>query len=676
MTTPIDEAAATPQGNDPVTNRLLRSYAPIALIALALVAVAALVPTDPAVRAADDPPAADGNDDEAADSEESSALADNAPLVIGSLVLLGVVGLGLFLYTRRNTDPAATAGGGANAPPAPPSGLRGFFTVNSRLFVGYGPLAVLAVLILVMAIAVPTLPAPPQEIAAGGGFFDEPSADDGDDTTATTAPSSTTPDGGTDDAGTTPPTGGVAADGQGSGVAPVAGVSSCGGRAEQIPGDPYSPPCVEWAGGDNGGATSQGVSADKIIVSYRVLGERGFQQTLASLAGASLSDTPDSIKRTISALADYFNQRFEFYGRNMEIAFYDGKGSNTNELLGKGRDKAVADAETVKSLGAFADLSATSEPYADALADRQIVGFGTPYLSRQWHEERAPYAWSLATDGTRVSEMAAEYANRRLHGKPAVYAEGSLKGQPRKFGIIAPDNSWYQESVENSQQITEGAGNPRAGNYQYQLNLSTMSDQANALIPKLKNDGVTTVVCGCDPIMPVFLSGAAARAGYYPEFIIAGTALTDTDIVGQLWKPEFSRNAFGISSLQPFVPPEQTIAYAAFKSVRPDEEPAFSVDIIYLQMYMLAIGIQGAGPNLTPQSMSDGLFNYPQRLGPFGLWKFGPGDRTAANDLREIYFDPNAISSYNGKQGAYIGTSNERWEVDTIPVGDPQVPDL
>lgn len=94
--------------------------------------------------------------------------------------------------------------------------------------------------------------------------------------------------------------GGAAADGQGNGVAPVAGVQACADRKEQIPGDPNSPPCVAFTG-DNGAVTAKGVTADKILVSYRVLGERGFQQTLTQLAGASLSDTPETIQNTISA---------------------------------------------------------------------------------------------------------------------------------------------------------------------------------------------------------------------------------------------------------------------------------------------------------------------------------------------------------------------------------------
>jgi hypothetical protein len=560
--------------------------------------------------------------------------------------------------------------------PTPP---QGSFAVYSRLLRGYGPLAVLAVMLILMAALIPTKAPDPQSVSSDGGFEGDTGdgffEGGGDGTTTTVADADPTEGGegaaGAPDAGG----GGVAADGQGSGIAPVAGVQACPDRAEQIPGDPYSPPCVAWAGGNNGGATAKGVSKDKVIVSFRVLNEKGFQQTLAELAGARLSDTPQTIQNTISAFAEYFNQRFEFYDRKIEVAFYPGQGSNTNELLGKGRDKAEADAVRVaEQIGSFADLSATSEPYADALADRGVIGFGTPYLSREWHEQRAPFAWSLATDGTRVSELAAEYGNKRLHGKPAVHADGALKGKPRKFATIAPENSWYQESVNNARRITQEAGNDPGENVKYQLDLSTMSSQANNIIPKLKNAGVTSIVCGCDPVLPVFLSGVANREQYYPEFLIAGTALTDADIVGQLWEPAFAKNAFGISSLEPFVPPTETIAYEAFKTVRPDEEPAFSVDLIYYQMYMLAIGIQGAGPKLTPQSLSDGMFNYPEKVGPVGLWKFGPGDRTAANDVREIYFDINAISPYNGKKGAYIGTSRERWQGGQIPAGNPGVP--
>lgn len=559
----------------------------------------------------------------------------------------------------------------ASPPGSPPA--RGHFAPAQRLMRGYGPLAVFALMLLLMSVLVPSKVPESSNVSTGSGTSTSGSSGAGTD--GATGPETvvTTPDGQPE------PTegaveGGDGGDGGGGEEQAVGAGSGCPDRQEQVPGDPYSPPCITFEG-SNGGATAKGVDDATIKVAYRVLNEKGFQQTLAQLAGASLSDTPDSVTRTVEALADYFNERFQLYGRKIDIVFYNGRGSNTNELLGKGREQAVADAiQVAEEIGAFADLSATSEPYAGALAERGVIGFGTPYLSRGWHEQRAPFAWSLATDGSIVSEFAAEYAVKKLYGGNAEHAGGSLKGKPRVFGTLAPENSWYQESVDNAEAVIREAGKQPGYRRAYVLDLGTMSDQATRIIADFKDRGITTILCGCDPIIPVFLSGVANREQYYPEFIIVGTALTDADIVGQLWNQNFASHAFGVSPLDGFVPPTQTIAYAAYKSVR-DDEPAFSVDLVYYQMYMLAIGLQMAGPDLNPQTFEAGMFAYPPKSGPFGLWKFGPGDRTAANDVREIFWDAGAISTYNGQQGAYIGANEgARFQRGQIPAGKPSRP--
>src|SRR4051794_1841972 len=568
-------------------------------------------------------------------------------------------------------------------PSTPPQGA---FSVSHRVLRGYGPLAVFAALMLLMAILVPSKS--PTRLAAGGiGSSDNQDATALDGGTTEGATDTTVAAGGASGpaaagagAAAAQRAGGAAGATKGAVASGGAGVQACpGGQKDQVPGDPYSPPCYAFSG-DNGGVTSKGVNPTEIHVAYRVLNEKGFQQTLASLAGAQLSDSPDDIKRTITALSEFFNKRYQFYGRKLVFDFYNGVGSNTSELLGGGRDKAEADAETVKSKGAFADMSGTSEPYANALANRGILNFGDPYLSTTWHDQHAPFSWSLAVDGTTVAKSAAEYAIKRLGGpggqtKNAKWAGGSLASQPRKIATMAPENSWYQDSVQVAKKMSEDAGFKMADNIEYQLNLDTMSNQANNIIPKLKSEGITTIFCGCDPIMPVFLTGEMNRENYFPEIVIVGTALTDTDLVGQLWNQNAAKHAFGVSSLEAPVPPTKTIAYEAYKSVSPNDEPAFSVDLIYYQMQMMAIGMQMAGPNLTAQSFQKGMFSYPARLGPDGYWAFGPHDYTAANDVREIYWDPNATSQYNGKQGAYIDPQpGTRWLAGQIPAGTPKIP--
>jgi hypothetical protein len=87
-------------------------------------------------------------------------------------------------------------------------------------------------------------------------------------------------------------------------------------------------------------------------------------------------------------------------------------------------------------------------------------------------------------------------------------------------------------------------------------------------------------------------------------------------------------------------------------------------------MAQMAIGLQMAGPNLTPQTFEQGMFSYPPKLGPAGVWGFGPHDYTTSDDVREIYWDPNTISNYNQKKGAYIEIGpGKRYRQGEIPSG-------
>jgi hypothetical protein len=530
---------------------------------------------------------------------------------------------------------------------------------DRRLLKGYGPLAALVLAFVLMAAFVPTIAREQTttEVAATGGAGSAAGADG-----ASGAAAGAT--GAASGAGTSGTAGTAGTAGSAKGSLP-ANTGACKDRSLQVPGDPYSPPCIAFSG-SNGGATSMGVSPTTITVAYRVTNDKGFQQTLAELGGASFSDTPADIKRTIQGLQDYFNKHFQFYGRKLNIVFYNGQGTQTAELLGGGQEQASADAITVgQKIKAFADLSAATEPYADALAKQKVVGFGVPYLSSQWMSDRAPYSWSIATDCTIISQTSAEFADKQLAGAPAKYAGGSLQNKPRKFAILAPDNPWYQQCVNSSIATTKAAGNPAPLNIEYQLNLSTLSSQAASIIQKLKSNNITTVFCGCDPIMPIYLTSKAAEQNYTPEWGVEGTALTDQDEVGQLFTQSEWQHAFGISYLGAQLPQRATLGYAAYSSVRSDS-PAFAVDLIYSQMYMLALGIQLAGPDLTPQSYEKGMFSYKGGTGPYGTWGFGPGHFTPTQDSHEIYWDPNKQSTYNSKQGAYV-VSTPRYKAGQYP---------
>ncbi len=551
---------------------------------------------------------------------------------------------------------------------------------NRRLLKGYGPLAALLIAFVLMAVLVPTV-APTQNVihdtqsvSSTGTSGTGPAGT----STATTAPGAGSTTG-------TTAAGGVATGSTSAGSsktatgAPLGKTGGCGTQAEQVPGDPYSPPCVAFSG-SNGGATSPGVTASQINVSYRITADsESFQQTLASLGGANITDTTADIERTINALATYFDNHFQLYGRKLNIEYFNGQGSITNELLGTGQQQADADAVTAsQSEHAFAELNGASEPYDTALAAQHVLSFGAPYLSASFMGQYAPYMWSIATEGNDVVSAVNDFYLKSFATGDAQYAGGALATQTRKVAIIAPSNPWYQSSVTGAVAQAQAAGHPFAQTISYQLNLGTLSSQAANIVSELQNDGITTIICGCDPVFPVYLTSRAQEQGYTPEWVVAGVALTDADIVGQLFQQNEWSHAFGVTFAGPTEPKQDTFGYAAYKSIDPNSEPANSVDLIYEQMYEMMIGLQEAGPDLTPANFEAGMRAYPgSQAGAsnalYGTWGFPAGHYTPQEDAAIIYWNPTKISAYNDKQGAYVvGTT--RYRTGSFPSAPIPVP--
>jgi hypothetical protein len=460
-----------------------------------------------------------------------------------------------------------------------------------------------------------------------------------------------------------------------AGVPAATAGGPCADRRVQVVGDPYSPPCTAWpAGKDNGGATSNGVTSDAIRISFRLPVEdiSDFQSIIRQLAGDKADKIPTAtaadFRRTVQDFVTYFQRNFQFYGRKLDLVEWHGKGSVFNEFVGAGQEAAQADAiRAAKELKSFADVSAFTQPYNDALARQGVIAIGAPYLSRQWFAAHQPYSWSPFPDCTSLGETVAEYLNKRVFGYPADHAGPGLVGKPRKVGIIAPDNPEYQQCLSAALKIVNGAGN-KPQRYSYTLDLSQFSDQANNLAAKLKQDGVTTVVLLTDPLFPLLVSNRMSQQEYYPEWVVTGTVLTDSDEFGQLYDSTQWQHAFGLSQLGEEQPQGASFAYAAAKSVDPDHEPVFGSDFFYNFFYQLALGIQMAGPNLTPQTFATGMRAYPGGTGPSGTWAYPAGAYSPYRDAREIWWDANATSVVNGAPGRYVST-NKRYKPGQWPTG-------
>ncbi len=536
----------------------------------------------------------------------------------------------------------------------------------------YGPLAVVAAAFLVMATTVPAMERERQEYAGAVSVPNVVPDDPADAVGPDGAPGTPVgPDGQPATGPGSPADPGAAPSGEEASGGNAA-VGACGDRTQQVPGDPYSPPCYAFSG-DTGGATHQGVTAETITVTVRQLEGPSAAEIFADISGQAVNDSEEARIDTVLALAEYFSSRFQMYGRRIDIKFFRGEGSGASELLGGGKERALSDAvRAAKEMGAFADLSGITIPYSDALARQGVVNFGAPYPSREWFVARRPFSWSLFPDGTNVVESgAAALAARFPPGATVQYGGPAMNGKPRRFAVVAPENAEYQESVRAYLAKAQAVGINIELNMRYKLDISSMPNQAANIVAQLKDAGITTVICACDPVMLALgMTPKANEQSFEPEWITSGLAFVDQDIVSQLVDSRQWAHAFGIAYNAESEPIGRSFPYAAYKQMRPNDEPAFGVEEIYYQMYLLAIGIQMAGPNLNPQTFEAGMFAYPGGAGPRGLWGFGEGDYTPTDDFREIWWDPNRISAQNNKPGAWVQLNGgRRWSPTNPPTG-------
>lgn len=445
----------------------------------------------------------------------------------------------------------------------------------------------------------------------------------------------------------------------------VSGVA-CGPGVKQVAWSAYAPPCVPAFHGSNGGASSPGVTSKTVTVSFR-LANSGEFAAVASVAGPALgvpagTSAVQFEQDQLAILDTYvklFNKQFELYGRQVVVKSFTGQGDPLQEVQGQDLAGASADAATAKSLGAFADVSSLiaggdTQPYEEDLAKNGVMSLGAIYMPQQWFQQYSPYGYGIAyPNGTTAGVAAAQAICGHLAGLPVTHAGGGLDGKPRVFGMAIPENPAYAAVGNQIQSTLAGCGVKLADRVNYALNITTGQQQATNAVAQLKSDGVTTVICACDPIVPSFLTQAAVQQSYYPEIL----DLWWGDALGRLAQTSVWDNALSFGELAQAPVPSQTEAYRAFEMVSPGKNPA-SEFLYYPQLYETLLlffdGLQAAGPDLTPQNFLKGLSSLPPVVGgEFGPWNFqsDPYDPSAAWQLG--WWNPNMTSNLDGQKGGW-----------------------
>lgn len=447
-----------------------------------------------------------------------------------------------------------------------------------------------------------------------------------------------------------PPTTGASVPGK---VIDVARVTRCVGNPPRQTEDPQSPPCVPYFDGDNGGATSTGVTANEIRVAM-----------------------PNASSGDIRQLERYFNTRFQFYGRQLKIV-QDVGCFGGNPASAKSAAQGVAALKVFGDVG-FCDIGGVEYYFYDELARNKVVSVSNR-VTAQYEKDLAafhPYEWTYLPTFDKASQHLAELLCS-MKGKPASYAGPPYVTMRRSFGLISnkftdapsPDLTAANRALAacGIEPVRAQITYERQGGAAGQGASAQTAQETTAAVLKMKDAGVTTLMILTHSLTTRQIYAALDSQGYQPEIGISTDFYNDEDL-GIAEQPKSQAvHTFGISTWNKFVRVPDEPWYAALKEIDPNYQFCcppfgyFGARYDYHAMLMMAAGIQLAGPNLTPETFAKGLqsANWPNPPTPKwpGKVTVSPGTHSYMEDAAAIWFDQANTSEYSGS-GAFCYVQN------------------
>ena len=443
----------------------------------------------------------------------------------------------------------------------------------------------------------------------------------------------------------------------------------------------YAPPCVEPFDGDNGGATSPGVTGDAIkIVYYQT------DPALDPLAAATAQDAgaqidPESAAETVQDFVDLYNKLFEGYGREIVVEGFTGTGAASDTEAARADAIAIAEKEPFAVIGGPLQSSAV---FAGELAAREIVcGPGcASALNNDIVEELEPYVWQASTTPNQSSALAAELiGNLAGPGKAELAGDPELREQDRVYALVHYDTPEgdHQPVFEALKSALADNGIELETDVEFTLDLARAQEDARTNIGKLMDAGVTTVIYYGDPLTPGSLTQEATAQGYFPEWILGPSTLMDTSLFARRTDTEQWKNGFGMSLIGARGEQETNGAFQIYEWAYGTEPPNSNVNVLEPYLRTVFTGVHLAGPELTPETFRDGLLRYPVSgggptepqvsRGDHGVWP--DFDWGGTDDVAIIWFDPTATGEDEvGNEGTGMyryANGGERYSIGNLP---------
>ena len=413
-------------------------------------------------------------------------------------------------------------------------------------------------------------------------------------------------------------------------------------------------PCWQPFEGDNGGATDRGVTADTIKIVYWTPQDN--DPVMAYITDAIMNnDTNADVEDTLNKLIEYYETYYETYGRSVELEVVTGSGLVIDAV--SARADAVRIAEEIDPFMVWGGPAFTTA-FGDELMARGIACIacglgGTAADYAEWH----PNGWSLTMSAEQASLLVAEYVGKRLAGHNAIHAgDSDMHDQERVFGSVYEGSSeTAAETNERFQTALEEYGVETVESISYSLDPATMQETATNIIAKLKAAGVTSVMLSADPVAPRDFTREATAQNYFPEWIIAGSVLVDTNVFARTYDQEQWANAFGLSTLGTPVKEGEEGSINRYEWFHGEEAAAAdTIGVIDPYPALFYSILSATGPELTMENFADVMLTFDPTtrgvtipsisFGYSGRWPdhLEP-DYRGVDDITEIWWDADQV---------------------------------
>ncbi|MDO5501668.1 MAG: hypothetical protein Q4G67_00720 [Actinomycetia bacterium] len=436
---------------------------------------------------------------------------------------------------------------------------------------------------------------------------------------------------------------------------------------------PRSPACVSgWDDAEgNGGSTAPGVDGSVIRIGV-----------------------PGRVTRHYAVLEDYFNSRYEFYGRSVKFIPL----GPVDSLAAQRASIAMAgNQEVFAAIGVDASNDRPlieTDTWLSGLAAQGIIGVvAGGVASDSTLSSSGPYSWSIAPTEDQLQRYLGKLVCETLAGSPARFSS-EFAHTPRTFATLGPGEGGDSWDIIDPQVLGAAARDCgiEIGHYEYS-HVSQDPGQAardQMMYQQMKDDGITTViVLGSAALFAEIVPTDMEAVGYRPEFVSVERNVA-------YWFVAPAEQQRGVIGIRPGPPPQAAFAPPLMTALiesgytRAQLEDVIggyhgeALDI----MTVIAAGIQNAGPDLTPQSFAAGLeasrFPNPTDTESWGRGGIGlqVGDHVLERDVALGWFDPDNMTTIFRETAATPGRAclildGERFALtDDFPADDTAFHDL